>query len=205
MTFYAKRRKFDKVSERIGRSFARLGVKPDHWTILTLIPTVIALYFLIDRNFLLAGLLFITAAFIDTIDGAVARFTGKVTRIGAYLDTIMDRYVEWIVAFGLLFAGLPGFYVPASYWIFLYLLGSFMTSYSKPAAMEKDLVNEELKGGLLERAERLIILFIGILLAALSRTYLTYIIVILAILTNFTALQRIKIALDSGKGKSRQS
>jgi hypothetical protein len=102
--------------------------------------------------------------------------------------------MEGIIVLGLLLAGLPHFYIPVYAWIFLYFLGSFMTTYAKSAAKEKDLVEMEIKGGLLERGERLIILFIGILLAHFSRVYLTYIIVILAILTNFTALQRIKIA-----------
>ena len=64
----------------------------------------------------------------------------------------------------------------------------------RSAAKEKNLTVNEIKGGLLERAERLIILFVGILLAYLNTSYLTYIIVLLAVLTNITALQRIKIA-----------
>ena len=78
-----------------------------------------------------------------------------------------------------------------------------MTTYVKAAAKEKELVEKELKGGLLERAERLIILFIGILLAYFDKFYLTYIIVVLAVLTNISALQRIIIAkkLSSKKKK----
>jgi phosphatidylglycerophosphate synthase len=194
MTFYAKRQKFGGLSSKIGKTFARLGLSPNQWTFLTIIPTLIALYFLIERQFLIAAVFFMLSALIDLVDGSVARFTGKVSKLGAYLDTIMDRYMEGIIVLGLLLAGLPHFYIPVYAWIFLYFLGSFMTTYAKSAAKEKDLVEMEIKGGLLERGERLIILFIGILLAHFSRVYLTYIIVILAILTNFTALQRIKIA-----------
>ncbi len=195
MTFYAKRQKFEGLSSKIGKTFAKLGLSPNQWTFLTIIPTLIALYFLIERQFLIAAGFFILSAFIDLVDGSVARIMGKVSKLGAYLDTIMDRYVEGIIVFGLLFAGLPDFYIPVYAWIFLYLLGSFMTTYAKSAAKEKDLVEKEIRGGLLERAERLIILFIGILLAHFGRIYLTYIIVILAILTNVTALQRIRIAM----------
>ncbi|MEE9323307.1 MAG: CDP-alcohol phosphatidyltransferase family protein [Candidatus Aenigmarchaeota archaeon] len=195
MTLYKKRESFSRISIKIGMIFSKVGLSPNQWTLLTIIPTLIALYFLIERQFLMAAGFFIVSAFIDLIDGSVARVMGKASKLGAYLDTIMDRYVEWIIVFGLLFANLPNFYIPIYAWIFLYLIGSFMTTYAKSAAKEKELVEKEIKGGLLERAERLIILFIGILLAHFGRIYLTYIIVILAVLTNITALQRIRIAV----------
>jgi len=194
MALYSKRESFSKVSIKIGMIFSKVGLSPNQWTLLTIIPTFVALYFLIERQFLIAAGFFILSSFIDLVDGSVARVMGKVSKLGAYLDTIMDRYVEGIIVFGLLFCGLPNFYIPIYVWIFLYLLGSFMTTYAKSAAKEKELVEKEIRGGLLERAERLIILFLGILLAHFSMIYLTYIIVILAILTNVTALQRIRIA-----------
>ncbi|NIO21825.1 MAG: CDP-alcohol phosphatidyltransferase family protein [Candidatus Aenigmarchaeota archaeon] len=194
MTLYAKRQKLGGISSKIGKTFAKLGLSPNQWTFLTLIPTIVSFYFLVQRDFLLAALFFLLSSFMDWIDGSVARVTGKTTNFGAYLDSIMDRYVEFIIALGFLFANLPGFYLPIEFWILLYIFGSLMTTYSKAAAKEKDLVDKEVKGGLLERAERLILLFFGMLLAYLSPLYLTYIIVILGILTNITAFQRMRIA-----------
>ncbi len=199
MSLYKKRDKFSGFSVKIGVAFAKLRMSPNQWTIFTLVPTFIALWFLIRESFLLAALFFIIASFIDLIDGSVARVTGRVTKLGAYLDTIIDRYVEGIVLFGLLFASLPDLWVPIYAWVFLYFFGGLMTTYAKSAAKEKELVEKELRGGLLERAERLIILFIGILLAYFDRFYLTYIIVILAVLTNISALQRIVTAVRSRK------
>ena len=195
MVLYKKRETFSNISIKIGMVFSKVGLSPNQWTLLTIIPTLIALYFLVERQFLIAAGFFIISSFIDLVDGSVARVMGKVSKLGAYLDTIMDRYVESIIAFGLLFSGLPGLYIPAYAWIFLYMMGSYLTSYSKAAAKEKELVENEIRGGLLERGERLIILFIGILLAHFGRIYLTYIIVVLAVLTNLTALQRIRIAI----------
>jgi len=194
MTFYANRQKLGGISSKIGKTFAKLGLSPNQWTFLTLIPTIVSFYFLVQRDFLLAALFFFISSFMDWIDGSVARVTGKTTKFGAYLDSIMDRYVEFIIALGFLFAGLPNFYLPIEFWILLYMFGSLMTTYAKAAAKEKDLVDKEIKGGLIERAERLIILFLGMILAYFGRIYLTYIIVILAILTNITALQRMRIA-----------
>ena len=158
-----------------------------------------AFYFLINQNFLLAAVFFIVSSFFDLIDGSVARVMGMVTKKGAYLDTIVDRYVEVLIIAGLFFCSLPDFMLPVGFWLLAYLFGSTMTSYAKAAAKEKELVEKEIKGGLLERAERLILLFIGVLLASLSTVYLTYIIVVLAILSNVTALQRIWIAMNSSK------
>jgi len=194
MVLYRNREKFSGLSVKIGIAFAKLGLSPNGWTLLTVLPALAAFWMLVNEQFLYAALFFIFAAFIDMIDGAVARVTGRATKFGAYLDTIMDRYVEGIIVFGLLFASLPYFYVPAYAWIFLYFFGSFMTTYAKSAAKEKELVEKELRGGLLERAERLLLLFVGILLASYNPLYLIYVIATLAVLSNITALQRVWIA-----------
>lgn len=191
MTLYAKRQRFEKLSNKMGIIFSKVGLSPNQWTLLTLVPTIIALYFLVKEAFLFAAVFFIVAAFVDLIDGSVARVMGKVTKLGAYLDTIIDRYVEGIILFGLLFASLPGFIIPVYGWIFLFFFGGMMTTYAKSAAKEKDLVEKELNGGLLERAERLFLLFIGILLAAYTPLFLTVVIALLAVLSNISALQRI--------------
>lgn len=196
MTLYKNRERFTGFSVKVGLAFSKLGLSPNQWTLVTILPTLAALWFLINEQFLWAALLFLIAAFIDIVDGSVARVTGRVTKLGAYLDTIVDRYVEGLIVFGLLFASLPNMWLPIYAWIFIYFFGGLMTTYAKAAAKEKELVGSgnELKGGLLERAERLLILFIGILLAYFDPFYLTYIIVILAVLANVSALQRIWIA-----------
>jgi len=187
------------MSVNIGIAFSKLRLTPNQWTILTIIPTLVALYFLVQESFLLAALFFLIAAFFDLIDGSVARVTGKVTKLGAYLDTVMDRYVEGIIIVGLLFVSLPAFFVPAYVWIFIYFFGSMMSTYVKAAAKEKELVEKELRGGVLERAERLILLFVGLVLAYFNTVYLVYIIVLVAVLSNITALQRIGKAVTAKK------
>ena len=190
---YKIRDRFSKVSISIGIVFSKLRLSPNQWTLLTLIPVIVAAYFILQESFLFAALFFILASFFDLIDGSVARVTGRVTQLGAYLDTIMDRYVEFIIIFSLLFISLPVIYVSTHIWLFLYLFGAMLTTYAKAAASEK--LDKEIKGGLFERAERLILLFIGILLAYFSTNYLVYIIIILAVVSNITAIQRIIAAV----------
>lgn len=196
MTLYKMRERFQDMSIRIGIVFSRFRLSPNQWTMVSVLPVLLALYMLYHGQFIPAALLFLLSSFIDLVDGSVARVTGRATTLGAYLDTIMDRYVEFIIILGILLAGIPGFYLPAAAWILLYLFGSLMTTYSKAAAREKGLSRTELRGGLLERAERLIILFAGIMLAAIEPIYLTYTIALLAVLTNLSALQRIRIAIN---------
>lgn len=192
---YKNREKFGKLSIRVGLLFSRLRLSPNQWTMLSFLPAVISFYFLISEDFLLATLFFGVSAFFDLIDGSVARVTGRVTKKGAYLDTVVDRYIEFIVLSALLLIALPSFVLPAYVWIFIYLFGAMMTTYSKAAAKEKELVEKELRGGILERTERLIALFIGMLLANFDKLYLVYAIAILAVLANITALQRILKAM----------
>ena len=101
---YENREKFKKLSIKIGMIFSKIPLSPNQWTIFSLLPAVIAALYLASNEFLIAAGLFALAAFIDLIDGSVARVLGRTTRFGAYLDTITDRYVEFILIFGLFFA-----------------------------------------------------------------------------------------------------
>ncbi len=203
MVLYRNRDWFKNISIKVGLLFSKTGLSPNGWTLLVIIPTIISLYYLLQQKFLIAAAFLLVSAFLDFVDGSVARVMGKVTKFGAYLDTIMDRYVEAIIILGLLFCGLPSFYLPAAAWLFIFFFGSFMTTYAKAAAKEKELTEKELTGGLLERGERLIILFAGILLGAYNVNYLVYIVVMLAVLTNVTALQRIVIASREARARAQ--
>lgn len=201
MTLYKKREKMKTLKEfgeLVGKTFATFGLSPNQWTCVVLIPAFLAAYFILQQQFVLGGLFILISGFVDLIDGAVARKLGKVTKLGAYLDTMVDRYVEFLFVLPLTLIALPSaFSLPAAFWLFLYLFGGIITTYSKAAAKEKELVTEELKGGILERAERIIILTVGIFVAAVSLTYLVYVIVLLAILSNISALQRIQAAIET--------
>ncbi len=197
---YKSRERFEKLSISIGIAFARFGITPNQWTLLSLLPAVASAYYIAQEQFLLAAALFAVAAVLDFVDGSVARVTGRATRFGAYLDTVVDRYVEALVVLGLVFAALPALVVQAEAWIVAYLFGAMMTTYAKSAASEKKLVEAELRGGLLERAERLILLFAGVVGAAfVGKGLLTAVVALLAVLANITALQRIWIARKEGR------
>ncbi len=78
---------------------------------------------------------------------------------------------------------------------FLAFFGSLMTTYVKAAAKEKELVEKEIKKGLLGRGERVILISLAMLLGIFNLSWMLYPIVILAIFSNLTAIQRIYLTL----------
>lgn len=189
-----KRQKFTNMEKTIGKGLSFLSA--NSWTALSLVFGFVAAIFIANSQFMIGAAIFLIAAICDAVDGAVARYSKTASKGGAYLDTTADRYVEFFIIAGLFFSALPDFLLPAKFWLFFYMFGAMMTTYAKAAAKEKGLVKEEMRHGILERAERLSLLFLGILLAALRPVYLTYMIILLAVLANITALQRIKKALQ---------
>ncbi|MFZ3077268.1 MAG: CDP-alcohol phosphatidyltransferase family protein [Candidatus Aenigmatarchaeota archaeon] len=198
---YKYSEKFGGFKQKIGVFFGRFPLNPNAWTLLSIVAALSSFYFIWQENFIPAALLFAIAAFLDVIDGSVARTKNKVSVLGAYLDTITDRYVEFIIIFGLFFAAYPHFDLlgislfSSKTMLLILLFGSLMTSYSISAAHEEGVDERKLRGGILERGERMILLFLIILLSDFSRAYALYLIAIMAVLANVTALQRIWIAI----------
>ena len=186
---------FKKVEKIVGKIFSSLPITPNQYSLISIIFALISFYFLIKHNLILAIPFFLIASFLDFVDGAVARYKGISTKVGAYLDTICDRYVEGFLLFGMLFLPLPKILLPGYAWVFLILFGSLLTTYAKATAKEKELVAQELKGGLLSRAERLILLITSLILGIFNFSWMTYLLIAIAILTNFTAFQRINSAI----------
>ncbi len=190
-----KREKFKKISEKIGAIFSKFGLTPNQYTLVSLLFVLIAFYFLINRRLILTLVFFLISAVLDFIDGSVARFLKQETKKGAYLDTVCDRYVEGIILLGFLFLSLPDFLLPAKFWIFLAVFGSLMTTYSKAAAKEKELVEIEIKKGFLGRGERMILITLAIILGVFNLNWTIYPLIILAVFSNITALERIYLAI----------
>ncbi len=191
------RKKFSAWEKSIGKNMSFLSA--NSWTALSIIFALLAAYMITQNMLVFGAAFFAITALCDAIDGAVARHTKTSSSKGAYLDTIVDRYVEFFIITGLFFASLPYLWPGAKFWLFAYLFGSVMTTYAKAAAKEKGLIQQEMRFGLMERAERLSFLFLGLLLGAISGIYLIYMIALLAILSNITALQRISKAFSGAK------
>ncbi len=173
----------------------QIGVPPNVVTVTGFLLTTAVAVVLALGYIQLAGALLIVAAFFDAIDGALARLIDQVTRFGAFLDSTMDRFSEAALFLGVLihFYGQNA----SSEVILTYvaIVGSLMVSYTRARA---EGVGVSIKGGLLTRVERTLILIAGLLLNQLSITLW-----ILAALTNFTALQRVWLAWRATRGNGQ--
>lgn len=192
---YKNRRFFDNLSKRLGKYLSKLHITANQWTLSSLLIVAITFYFIVNRDFLVATVLLAITASIDMLDGAVARATKTASKFGAYLDTVIDRIIEFMVIFGFLMVGYPDFIVSANIWLFLLLFSCVMITYNKSAASEKRLVRNEMKGGgLLEHPDRMLLFVIIVLLSNFSLYYASVLIAIMTILTITTAAQRFVIA-----------
>lgn len=185
------------ISNKLGIFFARLPLTPNQWTILSVVPALAGFWMLLQGKIGEATVLFAFSAIMDAIDGGVARVTGTVSRLGAFLDGIIDRVVEGLLLFGLALSGLvPDFILPFYIWIFLLLFaGTAMTSFVCAYADHRKVVTDEKKlkqmGGILERAERFILVLVGMIAFFWNPIYLSYAIATASILACITTLQRI--------------
>jgi phosphatidylglycerophosphate synthase len=191
------REKFKKIEIFFGKIFSKFGLSPNQFTLISIAFGIFCFVFLILKKIPLALIFFLISAFLDFVDGAVARHLNKVTKKGAYLDTISDRLVEGLIFLGILSLPLPKFIIEAKYWIFLCFFGSLMTTYAKAAAKEKELIWQELKKGFFGRGERIILLATTIFIGIFNLNLMIYPLSLLAIFSNLTAFQRIILALRS--------
>lgn len=194
-------------TDRILRGFASFGLGPNAWTVLSIILAVAGFAALAYHRLAIGLVLFALSGFMDMVDGAVARATNSATARGAFIDGVLDRYVELLLILGIaIYLGSSDFLaIPSEAWMILLLFGSVMTSFVRAYADHRGIVEDanELKrmGGLLERAERLMLLYIAMLLGLFNLSWMMTVLAITAALANATAIQRIIFALGHGKGR----
>jgi CDP-diacylglycerol--glycerol-3-phosphate 3-phosphatidyltransferase len=137
---------------------SKSGIKPDALTFTGLAINIGAAYVIATGHFPLGGILILVAGLFDLLDGALARFAKKTTKFGAILDSTVDRISEAAIFCGLLVWYMPGRLEILL--IFAVLIGSFLVSYIRARAEGLGL---ECKVGLFTRAERVIVLAVGLL------------------------------------------
>jgi CDP-diacylglycerol--glycerol-3-phosphate 3-phosphatidyltransferase len=176
------RKRFGGFVEPIARLIGRTGVSPNVITVMGVVLNLGVAWVLAQGHMRIGGVLVALAAFFDALDGTLARLTGQRSRFGAFLDSTMDRFSEAIIYLGLLF-----FYTRSGagreiVLIYVAIVGSVMVSYTRARAEGLGL---QCKVGLLTRFERA-----AVLIAALVLDQVPIGLWVLAILTNFTAFQR---------------
>ncbi|GIW14081.1 MAG: CDP-alcohol phosphatidyltransferase [Tepidiforma sp.] len=170
------------LQDAIGRSVGRLGVTPNMISLAGALGNCGAAVLVARGELLAAGLVYLLFSALDLVDGAVARATGKATPFGAVFDAVLDRASEGLVlaACAWYFAERGEEWQTAS--SFAALLGSVSVSYLRARA---EVEGVQMREGLFRRQERVAVLGIGLLVGWLGAAIL-----VLAVLSNLTALQR---------------
>jgi CDP-diacylglycerol--glycerol-3-phosphate 3-phosphatidyltransferase len=162
--------------------FGDLG-NPNLLTLLGFFSTLVASWLILKGFWLSAGLAIILSGLFDLLDGVIARNLGKVTIFGSFFDSVMDRYSDLLLLLALsihyLREGNSGLVILTS----VVAIGTALIPYVRAKA---EALRISCHIGLMERAERIILLSLGALL-----NWMEPVLWILAILTHFTVLQRI--------------
>jgi len=173
----------EKMAAPLARLLARLKVTPNQVSTAGFALNVVAAAFIATGDLMLAGIIYILAGCLDLMDGTLARVTGRATKFGAFFDSTVDRISEGVVFAAITYRfAIDGESVLAAV-VVLALLGSLLVSYVRARA---EGLGGKCKVGLLTRAERVILLTLGLLFGLLEHT-----IVLLAVLTAVTVAQRI--------------
>ena len=142
-----------------------------------------------------ALILLLASGFCDTLDGVLARNYQQATPFGGFLDSLLDRYADAAVYAGVIIGGLCN-----PIWGLAALAGSLLVSYSRARAEAAGVKMESV--GLAERAERMLILAAASAVAIFWFPALNIGIILLAVLSNLTVLQRGVHVYNSLKKKS---
>ncbi len=199
------RERYLSVVTPAGNILARLGVHPNILSLFGLILSVVAGLVYSTGSFFWGGWLVAFAGTCDVLDGQLARQTGKDSQFGSFFDSTLDRFGEIFVFMGLAwyYSGGSLFMVGGVYkatdfqsplavlFIILAIAGSFLVSYTRARA---ESLGVDCKVGWMQRPERMTLLIIGSLLGStpmIGHVLMKLTLLLLALLSNFTALQRI--------------
>jgi len=198
MTLNRYRPYINFVLEPSAALLTRIGLTPNNVSILSFIFSVLAgicYYFsypdsVCSRIYLSAALVFVILnSFTDAVDGVMARQTNMQSDRGDFLDHVIDRYADTFIICGIFFAGFVNWMIGV-----LAIVGVLITSYMGTQAQAVGI--KRLYGGIMGRADRLSLIIIGSAVNIIfpyeiyNITPLGWVIIVIAITSHITALQR---------------
>jgi CDP-diacylglycerol--glycerol-3-phosphate 3-phosphatidyltransferase len=174
---------FKWIVDPLGKFFLQIGMTPNMMTTLGMLGNFLSAYFLSQGKMMLGGWVMLIVTPIDALDGTMARLRGDPSDFGAFVDSVSDRYAELAILGGLMYFFATQGNALGSTLAFAAASGSVLVSYIRARA---ESLGYESKVGLLTRVERYLVLAP---LLVFNKPMIA--LWILAILGNFTALQRI--------------
>ena len=185
-------------AEAVVSALGRLPITPNQVTVVGFVLTVVASCLAAFGQLRWAGIVLIFAGTCDILDGALARSSNAGYPYGAFLDSTLDRYSE-----GAVYLGLAAFFLsmsgPLQRWLVLATLaalaGSFLVSYVRARAQSLGFTCET---GLFARPERVVVTVVGLIFGG---WWLYGVVFLLAVITNVTAIQRIREVWLQGRAQ----
>jgi len=174
--------RLDPFLYSILKIFLREHGNPNVFTFMGFFATLVASLLILKGFWIFAGLAIILSGLLDLFDGVVARKLGKATAFGSFLDSVLDRYSDLLLLLAILIYYLRKEDVGLVTLTAVVSMGTILIPYVRAKAESLQI---PCTIGLMERAERIILLSIGALFHSMGP-----ILWILAILTHFTVLQR---------------
>ena len=178
-----RRRLARPATEAIARGLTRVHISANALTIFGFLIVVGAAALIVTGNLFWAGVVMLAGSLLDSVDGAVARLTGRAGRFGAMLDSTLDRLSEGVVLVALVYVtagdGCPWVAALAG----AALLLSLMVSYARARAEGLGISCSE---GWFTRVERVIVIALGLLTG-----YIIIALVVVAAFSLVTFIQRL--------------
>jgi len=173
----------EKAVKPIGDRLRRTRLTPDHLTVVGLVVAVAAAVSIALGWLALGLLLVIMAALPDLLDGALAKASNTSSQRGAFFDSVVDRVTD-----SLLFGGVAWYFASneSPHMAILPLAVAAMSSVISYERAKAESLGLQAKGGLMERAERIILLCIGLLFPVI----LVAVMWVMLALVSLTAVQR---------------
>jgi len=189
------RARIKKVFEPIALGMGRLGLTPDGLTLIGFGITAVGAVLLGAQLWLAGGLVMFVGGVFDMFDGTLARATGKVSPLGAFMDSVFDRWGEAIVYLGIVVGGVRAGSDAVAILAAAALGAAFMVSYTR--AKSEGLGFTAGTGmaaiGIMPREVRLIILSLGLVVTGIAGSLLALEIAlgVIALGATITVIQRI--------------
>jgi phosphatidylglycerophosphate synthase len=182
------------IFEPIALGMGRLGLTPDALTLIGFAITVSGALLIATERWTLGGLVVFVGGVFDMFDGTLARATGKASRLGAFLDSVFDRWGEAIVYLGIVAGAVLAGHQRVPILAAAAMGAAFMVSYTR--AKSEGLGFTPGRGmaavGLMPREVRLVIVSIGLILTdPPDIKAIEYALIIIAVGATITTLQRI--------------
>jgi len=168
--------------------FNRLGIRPNTVTLIGLAGTVGVAVLIVLGHMTWAGILLLIMGPVDAMDGALARMRNEASAWGAFVDAVTDRYSELFLFLGFLLYYMLHHNDAGMILAYLAAAGSVLVSYVKARA---DASRLDANTGLLTRVERYVVLIPCLIFSGLYPPLALIGLIIIAVLANITALQRI--------------